>query len=81
MESRREWRWERREKLELMVRQVAGFLLSLLASEWEEPRSWLVGVWCQRPGKRRCDLAAALDRLRSALSGLWRASLPSPGTL
>lgn len=81
MESPRVWKWERREKLLLMVTLLYAFLLSLLASEWEELRDWLLDAWCHRTGKRSREVAAPLYRLRSALSRLWQAYLPSPGTL
>lgn len=81
MESPRVWTWERREKLLLMVTLVYAFLLSLLASEWEEVRNWLLRAWCHRTGKRSREVAAPLYRLRSALSRLWQAYLPSPATL
>ena len=81
MESPRVWTWERREKLLLMVTLVYAFLLSLLASEWEVMRVWLLHTWCHRTGKRSREVAAPLYRLRSALSRLWQAYLPAPGTL
>jgi hypothetical protein len=81
MESPRVWTWERREKLLLMVTLIYAFLLSLLASEWEELRNWLLRAWCHRTGKRSREVAAPLYRLRSALSRLWQAYLSSPGTL
>jgi len=81
MESPRVWTWERREKLLLMVTLVYAFLLSLLESEWEVLRMWLLQSWCHRTGKRSREVAAPLYRLRSALSRLWQAYLPSPGTL
>ncbi len=79
MESPRVWTWERREKLLLMVTLVYAFLLSLLASEWEELRMWLLRAWCHRTGKRSREVAAPLYRLRSALSRLWQAYLLAPG--
>ena len=81
MESPRVWTWERRLKLLLMVTLVYAFLLSLLASEWEELRDWLLRAWCHRTGKRSREVAAPLYRLRSALSRLWQAYLSSPGAL
>lgn len=81
MESPRVWTWERREKLLLLVTLVYAFLLSLLAVEWEELRTWLLRAWCHRTGKRSREVAAPLYRLRSALSRLWQAYLSSPGTL
>lgn len=62
MESPRVWTWERREKLLLMVTLVYAFLLSLLASAWEELRSWLLRTWCHRTGKRSREVAAPLYR-------------------
>jgi hypothetical protein len=81
MESPRVWTWERREKLLLMVTLVYAFLLSLLASAWEELRNWLLRAWCHRTGKQSREVAAPLCRVSSALSRLWQAYLPSPGTL
>jgi len=81
MESPRVWTWERREKLLLMVTLIYAFLLSLLASEWEQLRNWLLHAWCHRTGKRSREVVAPLYRLRSALSRLWQAYLSSPGTL
>lgn len=81
MESPRVWTWERREKLLLMATLVYAFLLSLLASEWEELRNWLLRAWSHQTGKRSREVAAPLYRLRSALSRLWQAYLSSPGAL
>lgn len=77
MESPRVWSWERREKLLLMVTLIYAFLLSLLASEWEELRNWLLRGWCHRTGKRSREVAAPLYRLRAVLSRLLGAH---PGT-
>jgi hypothetical protein len=80
MESPRVWTWERREKLLLMVTLAYAFLLSLLDSALEVERVWLLRCWCHRTGKRSREVAAPLYRLRSALSRLWQAYLPSPLT-
>jgi len=81
MESPRVWTWERREKLLLMVTLVYAFLLALLDASFEVLRGWLLRYWCHRTGKRSREVAAPLYRLRSALSRLWQAYLPSPGTI
>jgi len=81
MESPRVWTWERREKLLVMVTLLYAFLLSLLDAAFEALRRWLLLAWCHRTGKRSREVAAPLYRLRSALSRLWQAYLPSPGTL
>jgi hypothetical protein len=81
IESPRAWTWERRETLLLMVTLVYVFLLLSLASEWEVMRTWLLRTWYHRTGTRSHEVAAALYRLRSALSRLWEAYLSSPGTL
>jgi len=80
MESPRLWTWERREKMLLMVTLVYAFLLSLLETSLEELRAWLLRYWCHRTGKRSREASAPLYRLRSALSRLWQAYLPSPLT-
>ena len=79
-ESPRVWSWEGREKLLLMVTLVYAFLLSLLATELEALRKECLRWGCHRTGKRSREVAAPLYRLRSALSRLWQAYLPSPGT-
>jgi hypothetical protein len=80
MESPRLWTWERREKLLLMATLVYAFLLSLLDPELSELRALVLRLWCHRTGKRSQDTPAPLYRLRSALSRLWQAYLPSPLT-
>lgn len=81
MESPRLWTWARREKLLLMVTLVYAFLLSLLDATLEVLRAWLLRYWCHRTGKRSREASAPLYRLRSAISRLWQAYLPSPLTL
>lgn len=78
MESPRLWTWERREKLLLMATLVYAFLLSLLEAQLQELRDWLLRFWCHRTGKRSRQTSAPLYRLRSAISRLWQAFLPSP---
>jgi hypothetical protein len=80
MESPRVWTWERREKLLLMVTLAYAFLLSLLAAALSELRGWLLRAWCHRTGKRSREASAPLYRIRSAVSRLWQAYLPSPLT-
>jgi hypothetical protein len=81
MESPRLWTWQRREKLLLMVTLVYAFLLTLLDATLELVRVWLLRSWCHRTGKRSREASAPLYRLRSALSRLWQAYLPSPLTI
>jgi hypothetical protein len=80
MESPRLWTWERREKLLLMGTLVYTFLLSLVEVQLQELRDWLLRFWCHRTGKRSRQTSAPLYRLRSAISRLWQAFLPSPLT-
>jgi DDE family transposase len=77
MESPRLWTWERRLKLLLVATLAYAFLLSLLRSERLTLRHWLLRYWCHRTGKRSRDASTPLYRLRSALSRLWQAYLPS----
>ena len=79
LESPRVWSWERRQKFLLLATLAYAFLLSLLRDEAQPMRQWLLGYWCHRTGKRSRAAAAPLYRLRSALSRLWLAYLPSPG--
>jgi hypothetical protein len=78
MESPRLWTWERRQKLLLLATVAYAFLLSLLAPTRAPLRRWLLRYWCHRTGKRSRETATPLYRLRSALSRLWQAYLPSP---
>ena len=78
MESPRLWTWERRQKLLLLATVAYAFLLSLLAPALVSLRRWLLRWWCHRTGKRSRATATPLYRLRSALSRLWQAYLPSP---
>jgi hypothetical protein len=77
MESPRLWTWERRLKLLLVATLAYAFLLSLLRSERLTLRHWLLRYWCHRTGKRSREASTPLYRLRSALSRLWQAYLPS----
>lgn len=78
MESPRLWRWENRLKLLLMVTLVYAFLLSLLTTDLDELREWLLRHWCHRTGARSRTTATPLYRLRAALSRLWLAHPPPP---
>ncbi|HEV2238266.1 MAG TPA: transposase [Ktedonobacterales bacterium] len=77
LESPRLWSWERRQKLLLLATLAYAFLLSLLAPPYHALRRWLLRWWCHRTGKRSRDASTPLYRLRSALSRLWLAYLPS----
>ena len=77
-ESPRLWKWERREKLLLMVTLLYAFLLSLLAEEREALREACLRWGCHRTGKRSRKVAAPLYRLRAALSRLLGAYPASP---
>jgi Transposase DDE domain len=77
MESPRLWDWERRQMLLLLATLAYAFLLSLLASDRASLRHWLLRYWCHRTGKRSRATSTPLYRLRSALSRLWLAYLPS----
>jgi hypothetical protein len=77
-ESPRVWKWERREKLLLMVTLLYAFLLSLLAEELETSREACLRWGCHRTGKRSRTVAAPLYRLRAALSRLLGAYPSSP---
>lgn len=77
-ESPRLWKWERREKLLLMVTLLYAFLLSLLAVELEALREACLRWGCHRTGKRSRKVAAPLYRLRAALSRLLGAYPASP---
>lgn len=77
-ESPRVWKWERREKLLLIVTLLYAFLLSLLAEELEVLREACLRWGCHRTGKRSRKVAAPLYRLRAALSRLLGAYPRSP---
>lgn len=76
IESPRLWSWHNRLKLMMMVALVYSFLLSLLDSQLDTLRSWLLRHWCHRTGKRYRDATIPLYRLRSALSRLWLSHPP-----
>jgi hypothetical protein len=70
MESPRLWSWHNRLKLMMMVALVYAFLLSLLQSQLQSLRQWLLRHWCHRTGKRYREVTIPLYRLRSAISRL-----------
>jgi len=77
-QSPRVWKWERREKLLMMVTLLYAFLLSLLAAQLEARREACLRWGCHRTGKRSRNVAAPLYRLRAALSRLLGAYPASP---
>jgi hypothetical protein len=78
MKSPRLWFCHNRLKLLLMVTLAYAFLLSLLDSELQRLRKWLLRYWCHRTGKRSQGILAPLYHLRSALSYLWLDFPPPP---
>jgi hypothetical protein len=72
-ESPRVWKWERREKLLLMLSVLYAFLLQLLVDEHATLRADCLRWGCHRTGKRSREVAAPLYRLRAALSRLLNA--------
>jgi hypothetical protein len=71
IQSPRLWFWENRLKLMMIVALVYAFLLKLMTSLYDLPRSRLLRGWCHRTGKR-CQLALTpLYRIRAALSALF----------
>lgn len=81
LESPRLWSWERRQKLLVLVTLAYAFLLSLLLPARVPLRRWLLRYWCHRTGERSREASAPLYRLRSALSRLWLAYLPTSSVL
>jgi hypothetical protein len=77
MEIPRLWSGERRQKLLLLPVLAYAFLLSLLALPHRALQHWLLRYWCHRTGKRSRDASTPLYRLRSALSRLGLAYLPT----
>jgi hypothetical protein len=73
MESPRLWFWDNRLKLLAMVALVYAFLLSLLAPQLADFRTWLLRHFCHRTGQRYREASIPLYRLRLALSLLWLA--------
>jgi hypothetical protein len=69
-ESPRVWKWERREKLLLMLSVLYAFLLHLLVDEHTTLRADCLRWGCHRTGKRSREVAAPLYRLRAAFSRL-----------
>lgn len=76
MESPRLRTWGARWKLLLLAALAQAFLLTLLASRFDEVREWLLTMWCHRTGQRSRTTATPLYRLRLALSNLWRTFRP-----
>jgi hypothetical protein len=77
LESPRLWTWHNRIKLMMMVALVYAFLLSLLDSQFEALKTWLLRHWCHRTGRRLRVVSLPLYRLRSALSRLWLSHPPT----
>jgi len=77
IESPRLWAWKNRIKIMMMVALVYAFLLSLLDSQFDDLRHWLLRHWCHRTGTRYQHFSIPLYRIRSALSRLWLSHPPS----
>ena len=69
-ESPRVWKWERREKLLLMLSVLYAFLLHLLVDEHASLRADCLRWGSHRTGKQSREVAAPLYRLRAAFSRL-----------
>ncbi len=69
-ESPRVWKWERREKLLLMLSVLYAFLLHLLVDAYAILRADCLRWGCHRTGKRSHEVTAPLYRLRAAASRL-----------
>jgi len=78
IESIRIQDWETRKKMMLILALVHGFLISLLASPFDNLRHWLLRNWCHRTGKRNRSAAAPLYRLRLAIGSFLFAFRPPP---
>jgi len=70
-ESPRLAAWQHRKKLLLVATLCYAFLLSLLCSNFNNFRAWLLSTFCHRTGKRSRETPAPLYRLRLALHFLW----------
>ena len=70
-ESLRVFSWEVRLRLFQILALVHAFLLQFLTPPFEELRTYLLGTWCHRTGKRSRESQAPLYRLRFALAFFW----------
>lgn len=68
LESPRLVSWQRRKKLLLIATLAYAFLLSLLDTQFDILRRWLLRSFCHRTGKRSRVTPAPLYRLRLAIS-------------
>ena len=66
-----------RARKEEQLNEPDAGVLSLVPPAYTPAQRWLLRFWCHRTGKRSRDASTPLYRLRSAVSRLWLAYLPS----